>query len=635
VCLLKFQRSWRQYLGAMLALCVLTPAFGQQISDSAVRQINDVLTIKRSLNRTQRKLSSSLIMGAMAARNQTAPGLPRTLFRPLKTDRRGLTLIDLKATSLSAAERQILALGGEVVYSSQHNGAIRAKVPVLSLEALAQSSDVQSMRHAITPHTNNFLNTRRSSSHSARRFSLINSLHLAPFLGSITSQGYVVHGANQVVPGGIDGSRVKIGVLSDSALPDRVAALVATGDLPADVTVLPGQEGSSDGENEGTAMMEIVHDLAPAAKLFFATAFTSQDSFADNIRALRFVYKCDIIVDDVSWADEAAFEDGVIAQAVNDVTADGALYFSSAANSGNITSRTSGTWEGDFKDGGDAGTLRIHDFASSGPPQLYNTLTATSGFYGLHWSDPLGHSSNDYDFFVFDNTGAKLKGLSVGPQTGTQDPFEYIYEGDNCGTATATGYCPAPGDRIVVVLSNGSARALHVDTERGRLAIGTSGATFGHNAGKSTISMAATAWNSAHTGTKPFTGFQNAIETFSSDGPRKIFFNPDGSAITPGNLLFSTNGGTTLQKPDLTAADGVFTKTPGFLPFFGTSAAAPHAAAVAALVKSANPFLSNTQIRQIMLDTALDAMAPGTDRDSGFGITMAPAAVRAAMSPAP
>lgn len=632
---MKFQRSWRQYLRAMLASCVLTPAFGQQISDSAARQINDVLTIKRSLNRTQRKLSSSLIMGAMAARNQTAPGLPRTLFRPLKTDRRGLTLIDVKATSLSAAERQILALGGEVVYSSQHNGAIRAKIPVLSLEALAQSSDVQSMRNAITPHTNHFLNTRRLSSHSAPRFSLINSLHLAPFLGSITSQGYVVHGANQVVPGGINGSGVKIGVLSDSALPDRVAALVATGDLPADVTVLPGQEGPSDGENEGTAMMEIVHDLAPGAKLFFATAFTSQDSFADNIRALRFVYKCDIIVDDVSWADEAAFEDGVIAQAVNDVTADGALYFSSAANSGNVTSRTSGTWEGDFKDGGDAGTLRIHDFASSGPPQVYNTLTATSGFYGLHWSDPLGHSSNDYDFFVFDSTGTKLKGMSVGPQTGTQDPFEYIYEGDNCGTATATGYCPATGDRIVVVLYSGSARALHVDTERGRLAIGTSGATFGHNAGQNTISMAATAWNSAHIGTKPFTGFQNAIETFSSDGPRKIFFNPDGSAITPGNLLFSTNGGTTLQKPDLTAADGVFTKTPGFLPFFGTSAAAPHAAAVAALVKSANPFLSNTQIRQIMLDTALDAMAPGTDRDSGFGITMAPAAVRAAMSPAP
>jgi hypothetical protein len=53
------------------------------------------------------------------------------------------------------------------------------------------------------------------------------------------------------------------------------------------------------------------------------------------------------------------------------------------------------------------------------------------------------------------------------------------------------------------------------------------------------------------------------------------------------------------------------------------------------LVKSANPFLTNTQIRQIMTDTALDTMLPGVDRDTGFGITMAPAAVRAAMSPAP
>ena len=83
-------------------------------------------------------------------------------------------------------------------------------------------------------------------------------------------------------------------------------------------------------------------------------------------------------------------------------------------------------------------------------------------------------------------------------------------------------------------------------------------------------------------GTKPFTGFANTNETFSSDGPRKIFYKPDGTAITPGNFLFATNGGQTLIKPDFAAADGVTTKTPGFSPFFGTSAAAPHAAAIAA-----------------------------------------------------
>src|SRR5690348_12414799 len=103
----------------------IAPIFAQKLGDSATRQINDVLTIKRSLNRSQRKLSSSLVLGAMAARNQTAAGLPRALFQPMKTDARGLTLIDLKTNSVDAAEREIASLGGEVVYSSWHNGAIR------------------------------------------------------------------------------------------------------------------------------------------------------------------------------------------------------------------------------------------------------------------------------------------------------------------------------------------------------------------------------------------------------------------------------------------------------------------------------------------------------------------------------
>jgi subtilisin family serine protease len=112
-----------------------------------------------------------------------------------------------------------------------------------------------------------------------------------------------------------------------------------------------------------------------------------------------------------------------------------------------------------------------------------------------------------------------------------------------------------------------------------------------------------------------------------------MFFNPDGSPITPGNFLFGTNGGTTFQKPDFTAADGGSAKTPGFNPFFGTSAAAPHAAAVAALVKAANPGLTGPQIRTILINTSLDNMAVGVDRDGGYGIVMAKAAVLAALAP--
>ena len=64
-------------------------------------------------------------------------------------------------------------------------------------------------------------------------------------------------GAN---PGfGVDGAGVKVGVLSDSV--DHLAQSQATGDLPTDLTVLPGQSGVP-GTGEGSAMLEIVHDLA-------------------------------------------------------------------------------------------------------------------------------------------------------------------------------------------------------------------------------------------------------------------------------------------------------------------------------------------------------------------------------------
>ena len=108
-----------------------------------------------------------------------------------------------------------------------------------------------------------------------------------------------------------------------------------------------------------------------------------------------------------------------------------------------------------------------------------------------------------------------------------------------------------------------------------------------------------------------------------------MFYKADGTPITAGNVLFGTNGGIVLAKPDLAAADGVATRTPGFSPFFGASAAVSHAAGVAALVKSANPAATGQQIFNALTSTALDIRAPGIDRDSGYGIVMAPAAVNA------
>ena len=196
--------------------------------------------------------------------------------------------------------------------------------------------------------------------------------------------------------------------------------------------------------------------------------------------------------------------------------------------------------------------------------------------------------------------------------------------------------------RIVVVAKGGAQiRALHIGTFGGRLQVFTSGETHGHNAPAGCVlldpncpgrafGVAAVAWNSARGALRAFVGgASNPTETFSSDGPRRMFYKADGTPIIPGNFLFATNGGVALVKPDISAADGTTARTPGFSPFFGTSAAAPHAAAVAAIVKSARPSATGAQIFSALTTTALDIRAPGVDRDSGYGIVMALAAVNA------
>src|SRR6266403_5118627 len=426
--------------------------------------------------------------------------------------------------------------------------------------------------------------------------------------------------------------RMAIGVLSDGA--SSLTASQALGDLPSDVTVLPGQVGGGD---EGTAMMEIVHDLAPGAKLYFATAFSGVASFAQNIKDLR-AAGCDIIIDDVFYFDENPFVDGqngavaspsnggVILQAVNDVTAAGALYFSSAGNEGNLDDGSAGAYESDFVNGGSLGLLAggtVHLFGTN----QYDRISANGGNYVmLFWSDPLGASANDYDLFVLNPAGTAVLEASTNVQDGTQDPLEFLSPAYNVSN-----------NRLVVFKHTGAQnRYFHLNTFRGGLALASAGETHGHSHAALAYSVAATpalgAWSNLTPNgpyPNPFT-VANQIELFSSDGPRRLFYHADGTPFTPGDV--SSSGGIVRQKPDITAADGVsVTGVGGFgSPFYGTSAAAPHAGAIAALVKSAAPLISTGEMRTLLSASAIDIEAAGADRDSGAGIMMADAAMRAA-----
>jgi len=628
-----------------LALFLAMPLFAQRREDQdpALRldrnvalQIRELNAEKESRTKTQQKIDSQLLYALKAHRGQRLTPHVQSFDLVGADDMDGQTIVDISAVISDSLLDQLRSSGAYIINAFPEYHAARAIVSLDRLEAIASIPGVifiQPKQEAITngprspedPGASDMPNA--TTGVSRLRQQLAEALN-ARFgihdqsVGAAASQGDVTHGANVARASyGVTGAGVKIGVLSDGVT--SLAASQALGDL-GPVTVLPGQAGSGD---EGTAMLEIVHDLAPGAQLYFATAFTSITSFASNIKALR-TAGCDIIIDDVFYFAESAFQDGqapsvisptnagVVIQAVNDVTSSGAMYFSSAGNSGNKNDGTSGVWEGDFVDGGSLAIIpggTVHNFGGAAvSDQMTNTTTFT-----LKWNDPLGGSNNDYDIYILNSTGTAVVAALTNVQNGTQDPFE-----------GASFSAAQTGLRFVVFKKTGSQpRYFQLNTNRGRLAINTDGQTHGHAAAANAFGCAATpAANFAAPPNPagPFPGqfnSSNTVELFSSDGPRHLFYDPAGAQFTPGNL--TSTGGIVRQKPDITAADGVSdTGVGGFgSPFFGTSAAAPHAGAIAGLLKSAGSF-TNAQIRTALTSTAIDIEGPGVDRDSGAGIIM-------------
>jgi Subtilase family len=617
-------KSWFRGLtiagGIVLAAVFIThrsTSAQEEISPEVWQQIGELLQEKQARTPAQSKLDSRLVYARKEFFHErlTASVDVMPSLGSLDSTASGV-LVDVRSQAAGSVTAAINQLGGTILATSA--SGLRARVPLEQLEALAALPDVTSIKAAARARLGDtrlppqFSGSRKPSLRD-RLLRFISPVATLYAIGSLTTQGDIAHASKTArTTYGVNGSPMRVGVLSDSA--EATNFLISTGDLPAGTTIVQDIIGGP-GASEGTAMMEIVYDMAPGVQLFFASAFNGPDSFADNIRTLRHVYHCDVIVDDVSYSDESPFQDGTIAQAVNDVTADGALYFSSAGNGGNLTNGNSSAWEGDFVDAGTSALLpgyRLHSFGAA----AFNRLLVTTGVLDLFWSDPLGASSNDYDLFVVNSAGTAVIAASTGNQNGTQDPFEEVFRPQGFATNSRV---------IIAAFGSAAPRALHLDAFFGEpLQIRTSGVSRGHNAGASTVGVAAVAWNSARMGTRPFVGGSaNPTEVFSSDGPRKIFFNPDGTPITPGNYLYGTNGGVTLIKPDIAAADGVTTRTPGFNPFFGTSAAAPHAAAIAALILSKNSSLTVNDVKNLMRSTALDIRSPGIDRDSGYGIAMA------------
>ncbi|MBB5956745.1 subtilisin-like proprotein convertase family protein [Saccharothrix tamanrassetensis] len=601
------------------------------VQDRTAAQIAALQDIKKSVTPAESKLDSALVVEERRRSNATTFNKLPALQTGVKVQNGNTVVVDIRAHHVT--DELVTAVrnaGGAIRSVSTEGKTVRAQVPLWTLSRLAARRDVRRVETAVeykSFHQQDRAGRDAKAPSKEDKAKEVEARTLAALTGTKAAapkvgEGDRAHAADTArQTHRVTGTGVKLCALSNGVA--SLGASQAAGELPA-VEILPSQEGSGD---EGTALLEILHDIAPNAGLGFATAVNGDAGFADNIRGLRFQLGCDVIVDDILYLNESPFQDGVIARAVDAVVADGAVFFSSAGNEGNVAEGTSGHWEGDFVDSGVgigkfAGTA--HDFdPDPGAKQVFNPLSDSSGNVPvtLFWFDPLASSFNDYDLYAA-NAQGNVVAFSQNNQDGTQDPYERL-------NTPAGGL----GLRLAVVKFRGEDKYISLsalggrfkDSSDGLKKFSTPGVTRGHSAAKGAISVAAAPANNPlpydlepGDPANPRGPYPNAFdrtqkpERFTSDGPRRVFFAPDG---TPSPEV--------RQKPDLTAADGVQTSVTGFNPFFGTSASAPNAAAIAGLILSGNPTLTPAEVREALTTTALDIAETGVDNRTGAGIVRA------------
>jgi hypothetical protein len=456
-------------------------------------------------------------------------------------------------------------------------------------------------------------------------------------VGSVTAQSSVVERAQQVntpnffTPQGILGAGISVGIISDSydKTTPHASAGIAAGDLPGPgnpdgytTPVVVLQDGLSTDTDEGRGMAEIIHDLAPAAKLCFFAAGQTQAAMAASIRSLRTSNStlCDIITDDIYFTDEPFFSDGPIAQAVDDVVTSNVLpgkkvvYFSAAGNDGNyaysstvnrVTSAQGMAAVDNLKFSGAGasptpppGTYAggFHNLNPGGATAIAMTVkTDSSGAtVVLQWDDPFdaGGVTTDYDLLVFNAAGNYIPSKSsTDDNFSTDEPIEL------------TDLSPNTTYQLVIGLSSSAPPAathLHLgvvsgDTLSGPYITYNGTAIFGHATAAHANAVGAyvysnnpdTVPNYNPNAVNPPPGpYHPALEDFSSTGGNlSFYFDAAGNRLANPDIR---------QKPEFCAADGVDTSffgsdsdNDGFPNFFGTSAAAPTAAGIGALMLGA------------------------------------------------
>jgi subtilisin family serine protease len=586
----------------------------------------------------------------------------RAKLPPLHTQD-GYVRISAYGDDVSALKTQLVGEG--MLDAKSHERSVTGRVPIAALGDIAAISGLRFVKPVLA--TTRVGLTTTQGDHSMR-----SDIARAQF--------------------GVDGTGVRVGVLSDSfdCAPGafasgqnftRAGQDAVNGDLPLGVRVLADLHMVPDSEctDEGRAMMQIVHDVAPGATLSFNTAFTSEEDFAGGILALA-NDGAKVIVDDVEYFDEPMFEDGVVAQAVDQVAARGVAYFSAAGNEGRQSYQSS------FRASGRKGLAGVrHDFDPGPGVADLQHLVAPPGtitLLSVQWDQPFFSangtrgSQSDVDAIFYN-----MDGTPVAPCTDSsaqlvcQEPgiannigadaveLPVIVNLSNqelplqLGIEWVSG--TAPGLIKYVWYDLGSA-ALEVDT------FDTADATIvGHANAAGAEAVGAAAWYQTRAWGSPLRPqcVPACLDSFSSAGGTPILFDRIGRRLD-----------TEVQrmKPGVIGPDAGNTSffyfklgfnVPGsseddlFPNFSGTSAAAPHVAGVAALLldKRARDLAAHRQVPaprtltpaalyNVMRRTASDMrlrnrggnlgpqpveVTEGFDYDNGYGLVDAVGALQA------
>jgi len=484
--------------------------------------------------------------------------------------------------------------------------------------------------------------------------------------GSVFSEGITqlnVLKAREEFP--VDGAGVTVGVLSDSF--DSATEAVSGGPVATDAQEdeetrdLPGPENDCAGQedpvdvideiqlgpeeedpfDEGRAMLQIVHDVAPQADLAFASAFNGELSFAQNIEGLAKASGgpgADVIVDDVSYFEEPFFQNGPVAAAVDAVSADGNTYLSAAGNDNLFDGEGNeiASWEAPaFRDSGacppaiaaigelnadhcldfNPGAAVDRTFGIKVEPEETVTLD-------LQWAEPWFGVKTDLDALLLDDEGEILTGSAEDNVKATKRPVEII-QWTNEGASEATvqlavnRFSGAAAPRLKFIFLQSGVSGVEYPKSGGGDVVGPS--IYGHAAAPEAIALGAIRFST-----------KIAPEPYSSRGPATLYFAPvvgtKAAAALPEPEVVS--------KPDVTATDcGATTffagKSSGVWRFCGTSAAAPHAAGVVALMQEAAPSLGPDFFHSALVETAVPIGAFGPC-EVGGGLVEALAAVEAA-----